>query len=72
MTDSVRYKELPVDSFLVAKSVHVDNESLVAGSAHTVIDGSLENVAAYEYLKMSRGQLKVWGKKGGLEKFTKR
>ncbi|GMH81209.1 hypothetical protein TL16_g08858 [Triparma laevis f. inornata] len=72
VTDSVRYKELPVDSFLVAKSVHVDNESLVAGSAHTVIDGSLENVAAYEYLKMSRGQLKVWGKKGGLEKFTKR
>ncbi|GMH92687.1 hypothetical protein TrST_g1792 [Triparma strigata] len=72
VTNSPTYKDLPVDAFVVAKSVHFDNESLVVGSAYSVIDGSLENVVACEYLKTSRDRFKIHKSKGGIDLHSRR
>ena len=49
-----------------------EKDSLISGIASAIIDTSMEEAAAYEYLKMSREGVRAHREKGGIEKFVRR
>ena len=66
------FKKLDVaDKFISSRVVHLDNDSLVTGLAKCVVDAPLEEVAAWEMLKMSRQGVKAHILKGGIDKWTR-
>ncbi|GMI10087.1 hypothetical protein TrVE_jg4413 [Triparma verrucosa] len=59
------------DPLVTLKAAHLDGDALATGIAESVVDGRMEEVAAFEWLKMSREATKNFQKKGGIKKFIK-
>ena len=53
------------------KTVHLDDDSIISGIVQANVDVSLEEAAAFEYLKMSREGVRAHKEKGVIEKFTR-
>ena len=67
------HKKLDVsDKFLEPRVVLLGNDSLVSGLAKCIVDAPLAEVAAWEFLKMSRAGIKSHKAKGGIEKWTRK
>ncbi|GMH65522.1 hypothetical protein TL16_g06790 [Triparma laevis f. inornata] len=73
VTSSSDLKVMPSgDPLVTIKTTFADGDKLLAGIVESVIDGDLEELAAFECPKISRESTKLFHKKGGAEKFTKR
>ena len=51
------------DPLVTLKAAHLDGDALATGIAESVVDGQMEEVAAFECLKMSREATKVSSRK---------
>ncbi|GMI12302.1 hypothetical protein TrLO_g650 [Triparma laevis f. longispina] len=72
ITGSSDLKVVPSgDQLVSAKLAYLDGDKLLIGIGECVIDGEMEELAAFEWLKMSRESTKNFHKKGGVEKFVK-
>ena len=70
---SQKHKELKSnDPYVTLKFVHIEGESLGVGVARAIVDASVEDCAAYEYLKDSREKLAVLKKKRVMEQKVKK
>ena len=58
------------DPLVTIKATHLEGDKLVTGIVENVVDGEMEELAAFEYLKISREATKNFHKKGGVEKFV--
>ncbi|GMH93210.1 hypothetical protein TL16_g12563 [Triparma laevis f. inornata] len=59
------------DPLVTGKVVYVEGDKLVTGIAESVVDGGMEELAAFECLKMSREATKNFHEKSGLMKTVK-
>ncbi|GMH68630.1 hypothetical protein TL16_g04977 [Triparma laevis f. inornata] len=72
ITGSSDLKVVPSgDQLVSAKLAYLDGDKLLTGIGECVIEGEMEELAAFEWLKMSRESTKNFHKKGGVEKFVK-
>jgi len=53
------------------RTVHLDDDSVVSGIAQATIDATLDEAAAYEYLKATREGTHTHLEKGGIEKLVR-
>ena len=60
------------DPLVSIKSALLEGDSVISGLIEVMVDGFFCDVAAYEYLKMSRESVHRHREKGGIEKFTRR
>ncbi|GMH61523.1 hypothetical protein TrLO_g13384 [Triparma laevis f. longispina] len=71
-SDSSEFKLiLSGDPLVTIKSAHLDGDKLATGVAECTVDAEMEELAAFECLKMSRESTKNFHKKGGLKKIVK-
>ncbi|GMH72175.1 hypothetical protein TrLO_g7138 [Triparma laevis f. longispina] len=59
------------DPLVTIKAAHLEDDKLVTGIIEGVVDGEMEKLAAFDYLKMSREATKNFHKGRGMEKFVK-
>ena len=60
------------DPHVSIRSASLQGDSIISGIIEVIVDGDFREVAAYEYLKMSRSSVTKHIEKGGIDKFTKR
>ncbi|GMH94195.1 hypothetical protein TL16_g12834 [Triparma laevis f. inornata] len=60
------------DPLVTLKAAHLDGDKLVTGFAESVVDGYMEEVAAFECLKMSREATRNFHKKGGIKNIVEK
>ena len=60
------------DPLVSLRTALLDNDSLGSGIVRATIDTTLEEAAAYEYLKTTREGMRTHLEKGGIEKLTRR
>ncbi|GMI02833.1 hypothetical protein TrVE_jg4749 [Triparma verrucosa] len=60
------------DPLVTLKTAYLENDKLVTGIAESVVDGKLEEVAAFECLKMSREATRNFHRKGGIRNIVKK
>ena len=64
-------KAIPLgDPIVTMKATHLENDTLVTGIVESVIDGEMEELAAFDCIKTSREATKNFHKKGGVQKFV--
>ncbi|GMH88858.1 hypothetical protein TL16_g11282 [Triparma laevis f. inornata] len=72
LVNTNKYEVLHADDLFVSvKTAHVDNESVVSGQIASTMDDEMEKCAAWEYLKLTREQLKRHTARRGIKKYEK-